>query len=442
MQIRVRKLRADLTLLQSVVPKKPTLEILSNIMVKDGALTANNLEAEVSLSLKEAEGSCWLLPYRSVMDFLKYVPGDELITIDPNGKKVKFSSDSGSAAFDTKDAADFPVTELKEPVSTGLLDGDVLIPALVAAVRYCATDQARPVLSGATIYLGNVLQIAAADGFRLSFQSINQSFQDPENKTIIIPADTIVLLDELWEKEPAQVGLANDLISQITAKRQLDMSLYGEKSANLMEMKFGRVTLVSHLVAGNPPDHLSLLNNFKEPIKVRFMGPEMYNAVRRVRGLAREANGIARLVWDESRMTVSAMDSSGGEINAVFPVLDGGNPGRIAINIRYLMDYFADKDGVVTLGKSEEKGAPALFHYGSMPIVAVMPMQVNWGDEKPATIEKNDPASERETEEASTGTEEEVHEPEPVEAGVGGPAKEPEKVKEKLKRRGRKKKST
>ena len=177
MQIRVRKLRDDLTLLQSVVPKKPTLEILSNVLVKDGALMANDLEAMVSLRLKEANGACWLLPYRSVLDFLKYVPGDELITIDPNGKKVSFSSNNGSASFDTKDAGDFQLSELKEPLSTGLLTGDVLIPALVTAIKYCATDQARPVLSGVTLYLGNVLQVAAADGFRLSFQSLNLSYR-------------------------------------------------------------------------------------------------------------------------------------------------------------------------------------------------------------------------------------------------------------------------
>ena len=284
MQIRVRKLRDDLSLLQSLVPKKPTLEILSNVLVKDGALTATALEARVSLHLGEANGSCWLMPYKSVMEFLKYVPGDELLTVDPNSKKVNFSWNNGSASFDTKDAGDYPSLDLKEPSSSGLLDGDQLVAALATAVAYCSTDSTRPVLSGVTLYLGPLLQVAGADGFRMSFQSLNLSY--PVNKTIVIPAGTIAILEGLWKKEPAQVGMANDLISQKTAKRQIELSLYEEENINTMEMKFGRVTLVSRLIAGNPPDHLSLLNNFEEPVKVRFMGPDMYNAVRRVRGVA------------------------------------------------------------------------------------------------------------------------------------------------------------
>ena len=385
MQIRVRKLRENLTLLQSLVPKKPTLEVLSNVLIKDGVITATDLENRVSLRLDEAHGSCLLLPYKSAMEFLKYVPGDELLTVELNEKKLNFSWDSGSASFDTKDAEDYPPLELKEPTSSGLLDGDLLVTALATAVPYCAVDSTRPVLSGVTLYLGNVLQIAGADGFRMSFQSLNLSYLNPVTKTIVIPAGTIAILQDLWKKEPSQVGLAGDLISQITAKREVELNLYGEENINTMEMKFGRVTLVSRLIAGNPPDHLSLLNNFEEPIKVRFMGPDMYNAVRRVRGLAKEAAGIARLVWDESRMTVSAVSgSSGGEVKAVFPVEASSTPGRIAININYLTDYFADKPGMVTMGKSSNTGAPALFHYGNRPIVAVMPMQVQWGDEPSA----------------------------------------------------------
>jgi len=278
----------------------------------------------------------------------------------------------------------------------------------------------------------------------MSFQSLNLSY--PVNKTIVIPAGTIAILEGLWKKEPAQVGLASDLISQITAKRQIELSLYEEENINTMEMKFGRVTLVSRLIAGNPPDHLSLLNNFEEPVKVRFMGPDMYNAVRRVRGVAKDASGIVRLLWDESRMTVSAVSSSGSEVKAIFPVEAGSTPGRIAINAQYLIDYFGDKSGMVTMGKSTNTGAPLLFHYGSKPIVAVMPMQVQWPDDTPETEESKEEVSDSEVE----GVEEPVkeaegdnaEEPVAVEAAVEDPATETTEASEKPKHRGRKKKST
>lgn len=430
MQIRVAKLRDKLNLLQSAVPRKPTMDILSNVLIKDGTITATDLEARISIGLKEANGSCWLLPYKPVMNFLKYVPGDELLTIDPNhDKKVLLSWEDGSASFETKDPSEYPLLELTDPMSSGMVDGDILVAALSAAVKYCATTADRAVLTGVTVYLGNVIQVAAADGFRLSFQSLNLKYLDPVTKYIIIPATTVAILDDLWKKEPAQVGLANDLISQITAKRQLELSVYGKENADTIMAKFGKVTLASRLIVGNPPDHLALLNNFKEPIKTILLGPDLFNAVRRVRSVATGGSGIVRLEWDESKMTVSAADSDGAEVSARIPIQAGSTPGRIAINVSYLMDYLADKTGIIVMGKSENAAAPALFHYGNRPVVALMPMQVKWGDEEPETEEKN-------ASDSNIETADESGEPEVVGTGVGGLAEREEKPK----RRGRKKK--
>ena len=51
MQIRVDKLRKTIALLQPVVPKNPTLKILTNILLKDGNMRATDLETEVSVGI-------------------------------------------------------------------------------------------------------------------------------------------------------------------------------------------------------------------------------------------------------------------------------------------------------------------------------------------------------------------------------------------------------
>ena len=385
MQIRISKLRDKLSLLQSVVPKKPSLGILSHVLVRNSEIIGTDLETRVSIHLDEANGANILLPFKSVMDFLKYVPGDETITIEPKDKKVDFTWKGGSASFETKDPVNFPELNLKEPISSGMINGDRLIEALVAAVKYCSTEVTKPVLSGVTLYLGNVLQVAASDGFRLSFQSVNLSYQHPTAKTIVIPSRTIAILEDLWKKEPAQAAAANDLISQITASRELELSLYTVKEAvSTMVVKFGKITLSSRLIAGTPPDHLALLNNFKEPNKALFLGPDLYRAVKRVSGVAKDGSGIVRMEWDESQMTVSSGNKAFGSIiSDKIPIQVGSIPGRIAINVSYLLDYLADKSGLVTIGKSEDVKAPVLLHYGNRPIVALMPMAVKWDDEQP-----------------------------------------------------------
>ena len=408
MQIRVDKLRMNLTLVQPVVPRKPTLTVLSHVRLKDGQLTATDQETTVSIDLSEAQGAAFLLPFKAVMEVLKFVPGDEMLNLElnpkPNSKSqlIKLSWNGGSATYESKDIQDYPEIAVKEVKTEGYLNGDRLVEALAAALPYCATATTRPIFTGVTLYLSNILQVAGADGFRLSYQSLNLSY--PGEERIVIPAATVRILERLWQKEPAPAGLADNLISQITQTRQLRLSL-GDYSQGTQEVpavpanvqiRFGNITLISKLIQGTPPDHLRALNNFQEPIKARLMAPELYNAVRRVQGIAEDNTGTVRLQWTDNQMTVSARSEETGEVDATFPIEAGSQPGRIALNVAYLLDYLNGKEGLITLGKAEGN-ATALFHYGARPIVAIMPLEVKWGDE-PATENQETEASTSESE--------------------------------------------
>ena len=102
MRIRVDKLRQNLALLQPVLPKKATLPVITHVLVKGGQITATDLESRVSINLPEAQGESFLLPYRAVMELLKYVPGDEILSLDPGEKSAKLSWPGGSAAFESR----------------------------------------------------------------------------------------------------------------------------------------------------------------------------------------------------------------------------------------------------------------------------------------------------------------------------------------------------
>jgi len=147
-------------------------------------------------------------------------------------------------------------------------------------------------------------------------------------------------------------------------------------------VQFGNVTLFCKPIEGNPPDHLALLNNFQEPIKVMLMATELYNAVRRLQGIAKDGSGAILLRWTDTGMTVSAKSTENGESKAEIPVLSASAPGRVAVNVPYLRDYLSGKDGFVTMGMAEGGGA-AIFHYGTTPVVAIMPMAVKWDEDQP-----------------------------------------------------------
>ncbi|MDD5702424.1 MAG: DNA polymerase III subunit beta [Dehalococcoidales bacterium] len=467
MQIRVDKLRANLALLQPVVPKKATLPLITHVLVQEGQMVATDLENTVSLNVPEAR-ECLLLPFHAVMELLKYVPGDEMLTLEPNGKTIKLSWKGGSALYEVKEAQDYPPIPMPEFQAEGDLNGDLFIEALLAALPYCATESTRPVLTGVTVYLDNVLQIAGADGFRLSYQSLKQSY--PMKQTLILPASTVKVLEHLWHKSPAMVPLESSLVRQLMAVRPVKLSL----AEGIADFRFSNIRLITKLIAGTPPDHLALLNNFREPIKVKLIAPELRNAVRRLEGIARDGTGIVRLKWTESNMTVSARSEDKGEISAEIPVQPESLPGRVALNVKYLLEYLEGKEGVITLGK-DEGSSPALFHYGSKPVAAIMPMNVQWEEDKPKNeepegetteeVEENAGETEESVEENPEVESEEIESPiegetpdeegeeapeepqsEPVTAGVTAEATsaenppEPESVKTPEKRRGRRKK--
>ncbi|GAI26455.1 unnamed protein product, partial [marine sediment metagenome] len=85
MEIRVTKLREALDLVQSVVPRKTTLPVLTNVLIKEGKLAASNLDLAVAVELPSGDGEC-LIPFRQTMDLLKRIPGNQMLTIEQNNK--------------------------------------------------------------------------------------------------------------------------------------------------------------------------------------------------------------------------------------------------------------------------------------------------------------------------------------------------------------------
>ena len=277
----------------------------------------------------------------------------------------------------------------------------------------------------------------------MSYHALNASYPVEKTETIILPAQTVRILKHLWRKAPAPVSPGDSLVSQVTAVRKLYLSLRADNmmETNKVEARFGNIQMVCTLIQGSPPDHLSLLGGFKEPIKVSFMGPELYNAVRRLRAIAYDGGKIVRLVWTDTTMTVSAQAAETGESRTEIPVLQGAVPGRIGMDIAYLEEYLAGKEGIVTMGNTKET-SPAVFHYGSTPVVVIMPMAVAWDGE----TSKQEGAKEGSTEEPADEVEEGIEvsaEAEATEAPTADVTKEPAEAPEpeKPKRRGKRKKN-
>jgi DNA polymerase-3 subunit beta len=373
MQVQVQKLREAMQLLESVVPGKTALPILHNVLLKDGRAIAGDLETFVFLDLPEADMEC-LIPHNSVMELLKYVPGNEMLTIEADGE-LTLRWDGGKSSYPRAKPDEYPPEPELEVKIEGTMDGNVLVAALAFAANYCATDETRPVLSGVAIFPGENLDIAAGDGYRMAYQTIPDSF--PIEKPLIIPSTAVWVLNSLWQHTKPDVTLGDSLVKLVTSKRQMDIALVEAKGsgAALLRVCFSGVTALIKLIEGTPPD-FKLLIPKDIPTTVKFFPGDLERAVKRLRPIAKDGKGIVRLSWAEDTMTVSASSEEAGKVEGTLPV-QADNPDRVALNIKYLLEYLKGKEGMITMGLSGG-AAPVMFRHRSSPLVLVMPMNVQW----------------------------------------------------------------
>ncbi len=403
MEIQVTKLRELMELMKPVIPKKSALKVTAYIRLGEGKAMATDLETMIIADLPEAEEPM-LLPFFSIADMLKYVPGNGTVKIEALNKKVSLAWDGGTASYPTEDVQDFPTLPEMPTRAEGSIDGDTLIPALLAALPYRATEDTRPVLSGITLVLGSPLEIAAGDGFRMSHQALGLFF--PLEEKIIVPAHGVVILGHVFTKTPRTPPTdADSLIPIIIAKRQLHMALTGE---NKVRLDFGRTaSVVINLIAGTSPEWLKLIPKGEPILQSQVFAPQLEAAVKRVRAIAKDGSGIVRMVFADGKLAVSARGED-QEISATIDTLNTqGEPGRMALNHTYLLDFLSGKQGIVIVSQYDKTG-PLVFQYQNSPRVLIMPMFVEWGDEKPTAAEKVEPEPETIEENPEVEPEEEL----------------------------------
>jgi DNA polymerase-3 subunit beta len=426
MEVRVAELRDILKLLSPIVPRNPTLPVIKNVLLKDKQVTGTDLETMVRFNLQEADGEC-LLPHKKALELLNYVPGGAWVNIEQNGKVVKLDWGEGTAEFAVDRPKEYPdVRDIKVETEGSISDGDSMVKALREMLTYRSLDSSRPVLNAINVSFGETLAIAAADGYRLACQTLPIAY--PAESSVNMPAGSVSILCTLWDKVPPPITPADSLVKTIISKRSLDISLSKER----LIAHFGKVTVLSNLIEGTFPNYAQIIPK-EPPLKVTFLAAELERCVKRVRGVALEGKGAIRLSWSENKMIVSAM---GEDISAKteMGVASNDTGGRIAVDVKYLLDYLSKKEGVVTLCITDEN-SPLLFRYGKAPVVVIMPMNADWGD-KPAE-EKQEPAVDE--------PEETEEEPEPVEDEVDEtvdseePVENEDPPEEKPKRKRRKK---
>lgn len=174
------------TLVNSFTPfvsSKATLPVLANVMVEREnnrlTLTGTNLDDRLVMSV-ENHGSDFrtTTDYANFKKILASVGTSDEIALDLVESKFQLVTPSTTFNLNTIEVEEYPPTPQKTGECLVIVDRDDLVGAIKNVSFAASTDEARPVLMNVSlIQVGDILEVAATDGFRISLVKIPAVFE-------------------------------------------------------------------------------------------------------------------------------------------------------------------------------------------------------------------------------------------------------------------------
>jgi len=327
-------LSRGLNVVGRAVAVRATLPITSNVLLATDKsrlkLTATNLEMATScwIGAKIEEEGEITVPARLLTEFVASLPNEKIeISLSPRTKTLELKCARFEARISGVDAADFPPIPKVEAVVVTKVEVEALQRGITQVVFAAATEESRPVLTGVDAdFDGDLLTLAAADGFRLAVHKLPLALPVSEKARVIIPARTLAELNRLMADQEEAVEITVD----------------PNKSQALFRLK--NIELVSQMVQGAFPNYAQLIPQSYTTRAVVDVA-EFSRATKTASIFARDGSGIVRLMMTPGsgdlkpgKMTVSARSEEiGDDIGEIDAVIEGEDA-KIAFNGKYLTD--------------------------------------------------------------------------------------------------------
>jgi len=357
------------------VATRTTLPITNNVLLATDQsrlkLVATNLEMAIScwIGAKVEDEGAITVPARLLTEFISSLPSEKMdISLSPRTKTLELKCARFEARISGVDAKDFPpIPKIEEGITTRV-EIEALRQGISQVVFAAATEESRPVLTGVdTQFEGDLLTLAAADGFRLAVYKLPIAVPVSEKSEVIIPARTLAELNRLMtdQEEPVEI------------------TVNPNKSQALFRLK--NIELVSQLVQGTFPNYAQLIPQSYNTRAVVDVA-EFLRATKTASIFARDGSGIVRLViapggeLTPGKMTVSARSEEVGDDVGEIDAIVEGEEAKIAFNGKYLTDVLGVLGEAQVALETTNPSSPGVIRPVGVDnyIHVVMPMFVQW----------------------------------------------------------------
>jgi len=358
---------------QSVVERRNTIPILSNVLIEasgDGTLriTATDLDLQVVETMAAVsvdDGGAVTVSAHLLFDIARKLPEGSQVSLETAENRMTVKAGRSRFQLPTLPRDDFPV------IIEGDLPTSFELPAkqlaeLIDRTRFAiSTEETRYYLNGIFLHVAEddkpVLKAAATDGHRLARFTLERPEGAQGMPDVIVPRKAVGELRKLLE-EASDASVQIDLSAS-----KIRFTLAGE----------GGVVLTSKLIDGTFPDYSRVIPTGNDKL-LRLDPKSFYEGVDRVATIATEKTRAVKMGVDRDKVTLSVTSPDNGTAAEELAGDYTSEPLEIGFNANYLKDILHQIDGDTVELHLADPGAPTLIRQSekSPALYVLMPMRV------------------------------------------------------------------
>ncbi len=328
-------LAKGLGIVSRAVENRPTLPVLGHVLLatEDSRLRLAAVDMGLGMSI-----TCWIgarvdqpgaitLPARTFVDLVNNLSPERVdLTLDPATLTVNMRCGATVSNIKGIDASEFPLIPEGGPADL-VVPGDVLKEMIHHTVFAAAKEDNRPILTGVfTEINGDVLTMAAADGYRLAVRTAQLEHAFGKPFSMVVPARALAEVGRIITEDDDTVSI----------------TLPGDRAVTLFHLK--NVLVSAQVLDGRFPDFAAIIPRSYSTETVLYTS-DLLRACKRAEIFARDSAGSAQIVVKPPRtpgepgeVVLVGRSSERGDNTGMLDATVEGEPLDISFNIRYLID--------------------------------------------------------------------------------------------------------
>ena len=363
---------------QSVVERRNTIPILSNVLIEATAgenggegglrLMATDLDLQINeriAAVVDQPGTTTVSAH-TLFDIARKLPEGAQVQLLAAEGRMAIVAGRARFSLGTLPREDFPV------IAEGELPTQFELPAaslkqVIDKTRFAiSTEETRYYLNGIFLHVAagegamagqSVLKAAATDGHRLARVTLPRPDGAEAMPDVIVPRKCVAELRKLLDEVDGSVGV----------------SLSGTK----IRFDLGPAVLTSKLIDGTFPDYSRVIPTGND--KILKLDPRGFeDGVDRVSTIATEKTRAVKMALDRDRITLSVTSPENGTAAEEVPGDYAAAPFEIGFNSRYLLDILGQIEGDLVEVHLADAAAPTLIRENDQAaaLYVLMPMRV------------------------------------------------------------------